>query len=56
MTVNVSDYLSADHDRLKVLLARASATPGKMEREAYEEFRRGLLRYISIEEKIVQTS
>jgi hypothetical protein len=51
--MSVSDYLSADHDRLEILLARASATPGKMEMEAYEEFRRGLLRHISIEEKIL---
>jgi hypothetical protein len=46
-------YLSSDHDRLDALLTKALATPGVIEPEYYSEFRKGLLRHISIEEKIV---
>jgi hypothetical protein len=53
MAQRVFEYLAGDHDRLEALLARATAVPEKTEIEAYEEFRRGLLRHISIEEKIL---
>ncbi len=46
-------YLSDDHDRLDALLERAVAKPGVIDMEPYSEFRKGLLRHISIEEKIV---
>jgi hypothetical protein len=46
-------YLADDHDRLDKLLQRATASPGVIDMEAYAEFRRGLLRHIGIEEKIV---
>jgi Hemerythrin HHE cation binding domain len=46
-------YLTADHDRFDALLKRAMATPGKIDMDSYSEFRRGLLRHIAIEEKIV---
>jgi hypothetical protein len=46
-------YLSDDHVRLDALLERAAATPGTIGMEPYSEFRKGLLRHIAIEEKIV---
>ena len=46
-------YLSSDHNRLDRLLERAAARPGAIDMESYSEFRKGLLRHISIEEKIV---
>ena len=47
------EYLSGDHDSLDALLERAVARPGGINMEAYSEFRKGLLRHISMEEKIV---
>ncbi len=49
----LSQYLSDDHDRLDGLLQRAAAKPGMIDMESYAEFRKGLLRHISMEEKIV---
>jgi hypothetical protein len=46
-------YLSDDHDRLDALLNRAVAKPGVIDMEPYAEFRKGILRHISMEEKIV---
>jgi hypothetical protein len=46
-------YLAGDHERLDALLERAVAKPGMIDIEPYSEFRKGLLRHISIEEKIV---
>jgi hypothetical protein len=46
-------YLSDDHDRLDNLLRRALETPGVIDEEAYAGFRKGLLRHIGLEEKIV---
>jgi len=46
-------YLFDDHDRLDILLRRASATPGAIDMKSYSEFRQGLLRHIGIEEKII---
>ena len=46
-------YLSHDHDRLDRLLERAVARPGVVDMEPYTEFRKGLLRHIAMEEKIV---
>jgi len=46
-------YLSDDHDRLDALLGRAVAKPGVIDMELYSEFRKDLLRHISMEEKIV---
>ena len=46
-------YLEEDHERLDSLLQRAVATPGRIDLEPYQDFRQGLLRHISMEEKIV---
>jgi hypothetical protein len=53
MPGSLYEYLSNDHDRLDALLERAIASPGALDEEAYAEFRKGLLRHISMEEKIV---
>ena len=46
-------YLSDDHARLDGLLRRAMAKAGVIDMEPYAEFRKGLLRHIAIEEKIM---
>ena len=46
-------FLAHDHKRLDDLLNRAVADPEKLDVEAYAEFRSGLLKHISIEEKIL---
>src|SRR5215467_11652968 len=46
-------YLSSDHDKLDHLLELATAKPGIIDIECYADFRKRLLRHISIEEKIV---
>jgi len=47
------DYFEKDHRRLEDLLNRATQKPGEFEMVAYGEFRAGLLRHISLEEKIL---
>jgi hypothetical protein len=49
----IARLLAGDHERLDALLARAFATRGTVDREAYDAFRRGLLRHIGMEEKIL---
>jgi hypothetical protein len=49
----ISRLLMADHERLDALLRRAFATPGAVDHEAYAVFRKGLLRHIGMEEKIL---
>lgn len=49
----ISRFLGDDHRRLDALLARAAAQPGSIDRAAYDEFRRGLLKHIGMEEKIL---
>jgi hypothetical protein len=46
-------YLTADHVRLRALLERATASPSRIDRSAYDEFRPGLLRHIAMEEKVL---
>jgi hypothetical protein len=46
-------YMADDHERLDSLLQRAVARPDVINAESYHEFRKGLLRHISMEEKIV---
>jgi hypothetical protein len=49
----IARYLIADHERLDALLRRALAAPPAIEMTAYAKFRRGLLRHIGLEEKIL---
>jgi hypothetical protein len=49
----IRGFLSDDHARLDALLARAAADPQQIDKAAYSEFRRGLLRHIGMEEKIL---
>jgi hypothetical protein len=53
MADTVYEYLAADHDRLEGLLDRSSSNPGEIDLQPYHEFRKGPLRHISIEEKIL---
>jgi hypothetical protein len=53
MPGRIHRYLADDHARLDALLERAVARPDAIEATSYAEFRRGLLRHISIEEKIL---
>ena len=49
----ISGWLTADHRRLEACLAQALARRDAVDAVAYGEFRRGLLRHIAIEEKIL---
>jgi len=53
MPGSLYQYLAHDHDRLDTLLRQAVVNAGAVEPGPYQEFRKGLLRHISIEEKIV---
>lgn len=53
MTDAITSRLVADHRRLDRLLHAATAGPGPVDLAPYAEFRRGLLRHIGIEEKIL---
>lgn len=53
MAEEIRRYLADDHARLGALLEKASAEPGRIDLEAYAEFREGLLRHIRLEEKIL---
>ncbi len=44
-------FLADDHTRLAGLLQRATAHLGEIDQAAYTEFRAGLLKHISMEEK-----
>ena len=47
------DYLADDHNRLDSLLQSALSKPDVIDMDPYAAFRRGLLRHIAMEEKIV---
>ena len=54
MTRNpIARRLTADHGRLAALLNAAAARPDAVDPVPYAEFRRGLLRHIAIEEKLL---
>lgn len=53
MALTVHEYLAADHDRIDGWLQLACAEPGIIDRVAYAEFRKGLLRHIAMEEKVL---
>lgn len=46
-------YLADDHERLDALLDRAVANPDDIDASAYGEFRKGLLKHIGMEEKVL---
>ena len=50
---SLTRYLVEDHERLDGLLRRALERPPAVDMAAYDEFRRGLLRHIGIEEKLL---
>ncbi len=49
----IYEYLSSDHLRLDGYLEKAVAQPDAIDVPAYAEFRKGLLRHIGMEEKIL---
>jgi hypothetical protein len=53
MAGQIHRFLADDHQRLDDLLQRATTGPDGIDPAPYAEFRRGLLRHISIEEKIL---
>jgi len=50
---SLHDLLSRDHDRLDALLASSLRDDGTVDEASYSEFRRGLLRHIGIEERVL---
>ncbi len=53
MAGSLQRLLANDHARLDTLLAAALTADGEIEPDAYGSFRRGLLRHIGIEERIL---
>lgn len=49
----IARFLADDHARLGALFATAFATPGGVDRDAFDAFRAGLLRHVALEEKIL---
>jgi hypothetical protein len=49
----IRSFLERDHHRLDQLLARPSGDLNNIDTEAFAEFRRGLLKHIGMEEKIL---
>ena len=53
MKGELHDLLSRDHDRLDGLLTDCLQSDGTIDEASYAEFRRGLLRHIGIEERVL---
>jgi hypothetical protein len=53
MPTPISEYLALDHERIDILLERATLRREKIDLDSYARFRQGLLRHIGIEEKIL---
>lgn len=53
MTGALHRFFTDDHRRLEELLDRAAADPDQIDTASYETFRRGLLKHIGMEEKIL---
>lgn len=49
----ITDFLAQDHDRLDALFTKARADPAALDLDAYEAFRRGLLKHVGMEELIL---
>ncbi|MDX1412379.1 MAG: hemerythrin domain-containing protein, partial [Nitrospirales bacterium] len=50
---SVRQFLAKDHARLDDLLQQAIGQSDRINHDAYREFRRGLLRHIAMEEKVL---
>jgi hypothetical protein len=53
---SIRQFLTHDHRRLDALLERAGECRAPEELAAYDDFRRGILKHIGIEEKILLTA
>ena len=53
MPGRLTAWFAADHARLDALLRRSVADPAAFDLEAFEAFRRGLLKHIALEEKFL---
>jgi hypothetical protein len=53
---SIRQFLTDDHSRLDALLARSGGCRTPEELASYDQFRRGILRHIGIEEKILLTA
>ena len=53
MSRELHAFLARDHERLDALLEELSRGEGGIPRDRYDEFRRGLLRHIGIEERVL---
>lgn len=49
----IAEFLEVDHDRLDALFTKACADRATVDLDAYEEFRRGLLKHVGMEELIL---
>jgi hypothetical protein len=49
----IREYLEHDHQRLDLLLARAASDPSEIDHDEFAVFRRGLLKHIGMEEKLL---
>lgn len=49
----IAELLAEDHDRLDALFMKAVADAGRLNLEAFEDFRRGLLKHVGMEELIL---
>jgi hypothetical protein len=53
MPGELHEFLTRDHERLDRLLEAALGEDGSIDEPSYAQFRRGLLRHISIEERVL---
>lgn len=49
----ITEFLAQDHDRLDALFTKAGADAAALDLDAYEAFRRGLLKHVGMEELIL---
>ena len=49
----IAEFLAKDHERLDALLTQACADETRIDGDAYEAFRRGLLKHVGMEELIL---
>lgn len=49
----ISEFLAKDHDRLDAFFVKARADGTRVDLAAYEDFRRGLLKHVGMEELIL---